>query len=382
MYLMLKDKPVLKTDGKVTSYEIIDNKLIPYKLYSLKRNYNPQLLRVWLLSRFIYVNFVNYKILLNSITDCKVQNIDSLDVVKQYHAVAVNDCYWLQYKDEDFESVCIFDNKVGDIVVDAALLGLLSTITLKDLKANVSIHGRFPKTWKCFTDGLYLVKADLTDGMNVYSELASQDILNKTTISNCHYVPYEYKGVDCTATKSFTDRNTMFISFKDIAKYFEKKKFDYRFVFKKQFAEMAYIDYITGNTDRHIGNYGFTIDANTNQIIGFAPLFDFNLSMYVTEILNTRIRTETYIPTGKSILESAVDAMKVLGDTVPLEFDNVPDFVEERIKILKANLKSNKIFIPNTHYGITKTIADHHKVDWNDFNKCKKLSEQLQKKGS
>lgn len=38
--------------------------------------------------------------------------------------------------------------------------------------------------------------------------------------------------------------------------------------------KMVYCDYVIGNNDRHLGNFGFIRDANTAEIIGFAPLFD------------------------------------------------------------------------------------------------------------
>lgn len=136
----------------------------------------------------------------------------------------------------------------------------------------------------------------------------------------------------------------MFLPMKDIQPFFEKKGFDYKKSFKKPLAEMAYIDYVTGNTDRHLGNYGFLIDADTNKLLGFAPLFDFNVSMNITaKHLNTRLHTELYYPTNKSILESAVDAMSVLGDSVPMEYNNAPDYVNERLNILKANVKSKYV---------------------------------------
>jgi hypothetical protein len=33
------------------------------------------------------------------------------------------------------------------------------------------------------------------------------------------------------------------------------------------------------NQDRHLGNFGFIVDNETFEIQGFAPLFDYNLSM-------------------------------------------------------------------------------------------------------
>lgn len=39
---------------------------------------------------------------------------------------------------------------------------------------------------------------------------------------------------------------------------------------------MNIIDYLTGNTDRHLENWGFIIDNRTNWCVSLYPLMDFN----------------------------------------------------------------------------------------------------------
>ena len=52
-----------------------------------------------------------------------------------------------------------------------------------------------------------------------------------------------------------------------------------------RFAQIFFFDAIIFNTDRHMGNFGYLIDNDTNEIVGAAPIFDngyglFSLAMY------------------------------------------------------------------------------------------------------
>ena len=47
---------------------------------------------------------------------------------------------------------------------------------------------------------------------------------------------------------------------------------------KEQIRDMLLLDYVTCNVDRHYGNIGVFIENDTNIILGFAPLFDHNMS--------------------------------------------------------------------------------------------------------
>ena len=46
--------------------------------------------------------------------------------------------------------------------------------------------------------------------------------------------------------------------------------------FKISGIQMLTIDAIIGNGDRHAGNFGFLKDANTGEILGMSPLYDFD----------------------------------------------------------------------------------------------------------
>ena len=43
---------------------------------------------------------------------------------------------------------------------------------------------------------------------------------------------------------------------------------------------MLVFDAVIRNTDRHLGNFGFLVDNQTNKLLGPAPIFDNGLSLY------------------------------------------------------------------------------------------------------
>ena len=50
--------------------------------------------------------------------------------------------------------------------------------------------------------------------------------------------------------------------------------------YKDALEDMLVFDAVIGNTDRHLGNFGFLVDAKTNTLTGPAPLFDHGNSMF------------------------------------------------------------------------------------------------------
>lgn len=345
MYLMLKDKEVLYIDQNIRSYKVLNSKFLPYALsiLALSSTYITEL-REWLSKRFLYTNLATYKQLVDSIKDDMQSDQIKLNLICKYHALNVTDNYWIKFSNENFEGVNIHKQHIAEIVMDTALLGIMSTIEIDDMGADFVLDGHFPKTWLRDKQSLYLVKGDVSeDYRHVVAELRAQLILNQLDIPNCGYVPFIYKGDNCTKTKCFTDANTMLLTYNDFSIYEKHTKSTIWNKFSKEFNRMTLVDYIIGNVDRHKGNYGLLVDANTNEIISYAPLYDHNMSMGTTIELNQNLRTKVYKPTDKPFLESAVTALTALKGDFNLDLEHTPDYVQERIKILKANYKGTTI---------------------------------------
>lgn len=56
--------------------------------------------------------------------------------------------------------------------------------------------------------------------------------------------------------------------------------------FRQDFLDMIVFDYIIENRDRHLGNFGFIIDNNTQKLLSFSPLFDQGYSLMANSMDN------------------------------------------------------------------------------------------------
>ncbi len=101
-------------------------------------------------------------------------------------------------------------------------------------------------------------------------------------------VQYElemFKGSLCSKCELFTDEKYGYIPFYKLID--ANKAYNLNDVlrictelgFENECRQMILVDSLVFNQDRHLGNFGFIVDNETFQIVKFAPMFDFNLSM-------------------------------------------------------------------------------------------------------
>ena len=226
MYLMLKNKEVLYIDDSIRSYKVLNSKLLPYALCMLGSStaYINDL-RSWLSKRFLYTNLATYKQLVASIKDDVQSEQIRLSLICKYQAFNITDSYWIKFRNETFEDINIHKKHISEIVMDTALLGIMSTIEIKDMGADFVLDGHFPKTWIREEKHLALVKGDIAeDYRHVIAELRSQLILNQLEIPNCYYVPFVYKGENCTKTRCFTNEDIMLLTYNDFDTALSMKK--------------------------------------------------------------------------------------------------------------------------------------------------------------
>jgi hypothetical protein len=103
-----------------------------------------------------------------------------------------------------------------------------------------------------------------------------------------------YKDKLCSSCNLFTTEQMGYVPFGrliDTSKYYTIpglleyfKEYDkkHHTNFEKNFRAMILIDSIVFNMDRHLNNFGFLFDTDSMQLIGFAPIFDFNFAFLTT----------------------------------------------------------------------------------------------------
>ena len=60
---------------------------------------------------------------------------------------------------------------------------------------------------------------------------------------------------------------------------------------------MIVFDAVIGNTDRHLGNFGFLVQSGSNRLAGPAPLFDHGLSLLTYAMEDDLSSWESYAAT-------------------------------------------------------------------------------------
>ena len=76
-----------------------------------------------------------------------------------------------------------------------------------------------------------------------------------------------FKGRICSTCRLFTSDKYGYIPAGRVVSREEALK-------DPRFADVFFFDAIIFNTDRHMGNFGYLVDNDTNEIVGAAPIFD------------------------------------------------------------------------------------------------------------
>lgn len=206
---------------------------------------------------------------------------------------SLSDQYWIRNKNEKWEKLNFFTNTystcIGDLFFkpwDNKKDQLLDTMT-PDLTTN----GILKKTW-IQEDGVNkLIKASSpATHQEPLNEVLASVIMEKLNI--IPFVRYDLciYGIEiCSICDNFVDENTEFVPAIQIYAYENRDENETVYthllrmcdVFEvpdaKEFIDnMIFIDFLTGNEDRHLGNFGFLryVDGPNKGRLVMAPLFD------------------------------------------------------------------------------------------------------------
>lgn len=209
------------------------------------------------------------------------------ELIEITNCISLKDTYWVK-KDNSrktWNSVSPYRNSLNEIVTEYSFTGkLMGKITTGS--PDFSTDGNFTKCWKREYSGLYLYKAGSSGACNAgnepYSEVYAYKIAAGLGIEIVKYELSSYAGRLISKCKCLTNENVGLVPYRELYGTnrcnFAELLHSVDSTSKKQILDMLLLDYITCNTDRHYGNIGIFIENDTNRILGFAPLYDHNLS--------------------------------------------------------------------------------------------------------
>lgn len=281
--LMHKDIKVLKIEiGKDNQIKRIidtyDFKHMPFASKDLLT------LKKWWNERSIPLSRDEYKNITKSLP-----NDDSLSLVVKSHALSLNDQYWIKKEDEFiiYDDISFFSNAFDEDIGNA-LFGKLKKKRISYYSPDSTSIGNLKKRWLVVDGKKCLLKAGTKPYQyEIFSEIIASKIMDILNINHIPYRFYKTKDNIYCLSENFISYNEDFVSAHQL--YNSKKKdnkvssFEHLLSiydelnipnYRCEIDKMFFIDFLIGNIDRHLNNFGVIRDAKTLEFIRVAPIYD------------------------------------------------------------------------------------------------------------
>ncbi|KAB7788502.1 HipA family kinase [Bifidobacterium cebidarum] len=221
---------------------------------------------------------------------------DTLGIIDLCKGLSVNDSFWVERDGEDlkFSNINLYDNPLDETLAIVAYTGCTSSEKHAiGLSSEWTTDGQFPKAWRHTGSGLELWKAGsegyANAGLEPYSEYLASQLARKLGVNAVDYRMARWKGKLASVCPSMNSKDVSFVPFYAATQLasFPEILAAARAVSLESFEAMRTMlvfDALIVNQDRHANNHGFLRDNRTGRILGPAPLFDHNMSLFKNDM--------------------------------------------------------------------------------------------------
>ncbi len=221
---------------------------------------------------------------------------DTLGIIDLCKGLSTNDSYWVERSDENlaFADINLFDNQLDDTLAIVAYTGYASSEKHAiGLSSEWTTDGQSPKAWRHTENGLELWKAGTEGyakaGTEPFSEFLASQLASKLGIIAVPYRLAQWKGKLASVCPLMNTKDISFVPF-----YAATQLGDFPWILAcaraisaeayEAMRTMLVFDALVVNQDRHANNHGFLRDNATGHVIGPAPLFDHNMSLFKNDM--------------------------------------------------------------------------------------------------
>lgn len=192
--------------------------------------------------------------------------------------LSINDVHWVV--PDDFRGTwaeCnLYKNAFPESVAAMAFSGI-GNVRAHDITTSpeYTTNGVLAKCWRRREGKIELWKAgsNQSHGLEPFAEFYAAQVAKALGIDHVPYRLAQYKNRICSVCPIFTNERTGFIP---VGKLLTREEI----TADTRFANIFLLDALILNDDRHLGNFGFLIDNETNEITGVAPAFDNGHSLF------------------------------------------------------------------------------------------------------
>ena len=207
--------------------------------------------------------------------------------IKVTHAASLNDTFWVKNSNSSvvWNDISLFKNNFNELISIAAFEGIIPEEDVSSTSPEFTTNGAYAKCWVREGSKILLYKT----GSQKYeieplSEFLATQLSGKLCANPVTYELDFFKGKLISKCELFTDETH---GFTPMSRLYKKKipvseLLDYfdKIGSGEDFRRMCVLDALIFNTDRHFGNFGILFNNDTMEILGMAPVFDNNRSLF------------------------------------------------------------------------------------------------------
>lgn len=271
--------------------DIIDPAHFPYGTFLKKNSHDPSGLIRWWQNRRIPISRDDLSKVLGVTLP---KNATPGVILLSCKGLSLSDCYWIREKDfsETFESLNFFDNDFSYDLGDA-LVGKGKDGNISLMSPDGTSEGNLKKRWKLINGKRVLLKAGTPPyHFEVYNEVIASCAMRHLGIPHVDYFILMDDGQPYCGCEDFVGYSQDFVTAYMIHEGNKKlnNESEYEFMIrcyrrlgienaKDVIDTMLLIDFLLGNEDRHLNNFGLLRDAKTLRFLGPTPIFDTGSSL-------------------------------------------------------------------------------------------------------
>lgn len=301
-------------------------------------------------------------------------NDDLMGYIDISFGLSLNDTLWIVPNEKEklkWEKVNLYKNPFSERLQMASFgLGYDGDSAYK-ISPEFTTNGMLKKCWIKEDNEIYLLKTNSEKGfdrntqhLEVFSEYYISQIAKLFKKNSIEYDIVDFKEQFCSKCKLFTNEKqgyTPIMAFlsEDELRQGEKILSDRTHFInkaieiygKENYEDLMLFDSITGNRDRHLGNFGMLVDNQTFEVIKPAPIFNNGESVLNYYNFSKNLDFRMYASRTNSLGQRFADVFKTYADKRHQNFF-------EKLK----NFKFEKHPYYNLPNEILKSFENHLKV--------------------
>ena len=302
MILKHRDKELLRFEWiepqgvRIVSVDEGNNRYLPL---DFKGDVSDENLWRWLSRRVVPRNRRNIDALMAA-TGLDARNVRG--IIEICRGLSLNDVHWVVPNDfkGSWKDCNLYDNEFSQVIALTAFNGMGSAIECLDWISSpeFSTNGMLAKCWRRIDGRVALYKSGTDGAANTgfepYSEYYASQIAAAMGLDHVEYSLRKFKGYLCSTCNIFTSDKLGYLPAGRIMNVAEALE-------DKRFADIFFFDALIFNTDRHLGNFGYLVDNDKNEIVGAAPIFDNGYGLFSPALYRPGDRLDEFSDLAKYV---------------------------------------------------------------------------------